>query len=47
MLDQIVVTEPDLLAFELWLASNPDEEAVRRWLMAVEAYYARREVANA
>ena len=46
---EIIVTEPDLTTFEIWLASNPDERDVRRWLMAIEAYYARqsREAINA
>lgn len=32
---EIVVIEPDLISFDLWLASNPNEESVRRWLMAI------------
>lgn len=41
MLEHINVDEPDLTTFEVWLASDPKEEDVRRWLMAIEAYYAR------
>lgn len=43
-----LVKEPDLLSFEIWLASNPNEDKVERWLRAVEAFYMRdrMEIAN-
>lgn len=43
MPETIVVMEPDLISFDCWLASNPDEEEVRRWLRSIEAYFNRKD----
>lgn len=42
MPEMVMVDEPDLLNLEIWLASNPPEDKVDRWLMAIIAYFMRK-----
>lgn len=41
IVERVLVKEPDLTTFELWLASNPPYADVARWLAAIEGYMTR------